>query len=340
VSAGTRPDALVVMDADSWAMLFDRTRRQRLHRLTQERSPAWLPSFGGPAADRRLTGVEVLLTGWGAPLLDTDALNRFPDLRAVLHCGGSVRPVVTPQVWERGIVVSSSADLNAGPVAEFTLAAFVMAGKKVPFLAADARRYRQDWSYRSTHGTLSNDGLTIGVVGFSRIGRRVVRMAVERLRDVTVLVSDPYADPEEVRAAGATLTGLEEMLPRLDILSIHAPDLPSTRQMIAAPQLAALPDHATVINTARGALIDTDALTAECLTGRLHAMLDVTDPEPLPSGSPLYDLPNVMLTPHVAGSLDSETFRMADGALDELERFIQGLPLVREVDPSSLAFGA
>ena len=182
-------------------------------------------------------------------------------------------------------------------------------------------------------------GRTIGVVGFSRIGRRVVSL-LQQLDSATVLVADPYADPYEVAAAGARLVPLDELLPRVDVLSIHAPALPSTRHMIGAEQLARLRRNATVINTARGSLIDTAALERECAAGRLHAILDVTDPEPLPADSVLYDLPNVMLTPHVAGSLGSEIHRMTDAALDELERFVRGEALQSAVSSETLRVSA
>jgi phosphoglycerate dehydrogenase-like enzyme len=332
------PSALAVMHRAAWEMQFDTARVARLHSLAAAPDQPWTPDLAA-VPDPALAGVEVLLTSWGAPTLDAALLERLPRLRAVLHCAGSVRRLVSDALYDRGVLVSSSADLNAEPVAEFTLAAVIMAGKKAPFLAADARTAREDWSYRAGRGRLTNSGLTIGLVGFSRVGRRVAAL-LRQLHDVTVLVADPYADPDEVTAAGATLVGLEEMLPRLDVLSIHAPDLPSTRHMVGAAQLAALPDHATLINTARGALVDTAALEAECVSGRLHAVLDVTDPEPLPASSPLYDLPNVMLTPHVAGSLDTEARRMTDGALDELERLVAGRPLARAVQRDELATSA
>ncbi len=331
------PRTLVVMAHDAWELQFDDRRRARLAQLSRDGQVTWTGSLDDPAVADRLAEVEVLLTGWGTPLIGDDELSRLPSLRAVLHCAGTVRGIVAPAVWGRGVLVSSSADLNADPVAEFTIAAMVMAGKKAPFLAADARRYREDWSYKTRRGPLSNTGRTVGIVGFSRIGRRVVRLAVDRLPDVTCLVVDPYADPAEVARAGAQLIGLAEALPRLDFLSIHAPELPETHHLIGAPQLAALPDGATLINTARGSLVDTAALEAECVAGRLHAILDVTDPEPLPASSPLYDLPNVMLTPHVAGSLGSETLAMTDGALDELERLVDGRPLARPVHVEDLA---
>ncbi|MFJ4620756.1 hydroxyacid dehydrogenase [Streptomyces sp. NPDC088812] len=335
-----RPRTLVVMGNEAWDMQFDDARRARLRELADTFAPMWAPTFESPTIRGHLADVEVLLTGWGTPRLTADRLARLPGLRAVLHCAGTVRGLVGPELWQRGILVSTSADLNADPVAEYTLAAVIMAGKKAPFLAADARRHREDWSYRRRRCPRSNLGPTIGIVGFSRIGRRVISMLTRTLHDVTCLVADPYATPREVSRAGARLVDLDEMLPALDILSLHAPALPETRRMIGAPQLAALPDHSCVINTARGSLVDTAALEAECATGRLHAILDVTDPEPLPGDARLYDLPNVMITPHIAGSLDSETMRMADGALDELERLAHGQPLARAVSRAALTHSA
>jgi phosphoglycerate dehydrogenase-like enzyme len=130
------------------------------------------------------------------------------------------------------------------------------------------------------------------------------------------------------------------VLRSVDVLSLHAPLLPETIGMIGARELALLRDGATLVNTARGALIDTDALTRECASGRLDAILDVTDPEPLPDDSPLYDLPNVSITPHISGSLGSETFRLTDAALDELQRWVNGEALTSQVTMADLGMAA
>lgn len=326
--------ALVLMTPDTFADQFDPTRLERLSSLVTLTDPMCVSDLDELPLDV-LAGVEVVISGWGAPALTADRISLLPALRHVIHCGGTVKSLVSPALWARGVAVSSAADPNAIPVAEFTFAAIVLAGKKAPFLAADARTHRGDWSYRHERGQLSNLGLRVGIIGFSRIGRRVVKR-LQQLEDVTVLVFDPFADPDKVAAAGAELTSLQSLLPRVDVLSIHAPNLPTTFHLIGAEELALLPDHATVINTARGQLLDTDALTAECVPGRLHAILDVTDPEPLPASSVLYDLPNVMITPHIAGSLDTEIRRMTDTALDELERVCRGQRLRHEVTEGDL----
>jgi len=333
------PHALVVMARDVYERQFDAPRLTRLRGLARVPEPVFADDLEDPAIAERLSAVEVLLTGWGAPRLDAARLDRMPRLRAMLHCAGSVRPQVTEEFWRRGIRATSAAEVNAVPVAEFTLAAIIFAGKKAPFIAADPATRGDDGLHITRYGELSNLGRTIGVVGFSRVGRRVVEL-VQQLGDVTCLVADPYADPARIAAAGGVPVGLDELLPRVDVLSLHAPELPATRHLIGAAELAALRTHATLINTARGSLVDSSALERECATGRLNAILDVTDPEPLPADSVLHRLPNVMVTPHLAGSLGSELKRMTDAALDELERFAGGRPFRDEVTRGDLLLSA
>lgn len=322
-----RPEALLVMDDRARRMQFGPDEDARLRALATLGEPVRVTAYDTPEAKERLADVEVLLTSWGAPRISSDVLELAPRLRAVLHCAGTVRPLVSDAVWERGLLVTNAVAENALPVAEFTVAAIFMAGKKAPFLANVARTRRADWSYVGEHGNLSNREGTVGIVGFSRTGRQVVaRLTVPGSGPETreILVADPLVDPAVVAEAGARLVPLDELLAASDIVSLHAPELPSTRHLIGARELALMADGATLINTARGAVVDTAALERECATGRIYAMLDVTEPEPLPASSVLYDLPNVMITPHVAGSLGSETRRMTAAALDELERYARG----------------
>jgi phosphoglycerate dehydrogenase-like enzyme len=224
-------------------------------------------------------------------------------------------------------------------VAEYTLAAIIFAGKKAHVLAAQSRQEPFSWHAVGDREDLSNYGRVIGIVGFSRTGRQVM----ERLRMLEtgrILVTDPYADPVAVAAAGGRLVELDELLAHAEILSLHLPELPETRHAIGARELALLPDGATVINTARGSVIDTAALESECATGRLNAILDVTEPDPLPAGSLLASLPNVMVTPHIAGSLGTETRRMSAQALGELERYVRGEPPLQAVTREVLEVSA
>jgi phosphoglycerate dehydrogenase-like enzyme len=325
-----KPQVMIVMDRPSFEAHFDQLRLDRLTHLTSPAEPLWVDELTSPAVRDQLATTEVLLTSWGAPMLTDEVLAAAPALRAVFHCAGSVRPIVSDGVWARGIRVTSAAEANAVPVAEFTLAAVIAAGKKLLFPQATTT---------TGYGHRSNYHRTIGLVGFSRVGRRVIDL-LGVLDIAECLVADPHADPTEVARAGATLLDLYDLLPRTEILSLHAPALPSTRHLIGARELALLPDHATVINTARGSLIDTDALVRECGSGRLFAILDVTDPEPLPPDHPLLGMPTVVLTPHLAGSIGSEVLRLSDLTLDELGRWVAGAPLLAEVTSADFALRA
>jgi phosphoglycerate dehydrogenase-like enzyme len=149
--------------------------------------------------------------------------------------------------------------------------------------------------------------------------------------DFEVRVSDPFLESDEALRLGAKPCELEALLRDSDVVSLHAPALPETRHMLDRRRLSLMKDGATLINTARGALVDHAALEAELLSGRISAVLDTTDPEVLPPDSPLYELPNVFLTPHIAGAMGSETERLADLAIDEVERFAKGEPLVHAI---------
>ncbi len=322
------------MAADAFALLFDDTRRTRFAQLAEVTGPMLVSD--DPAVAGALAETEVLITSWGAPRLDAARLERMPRLRAVLHAAGSVRDIVTEEVWARGIRVTSAADVNAVPVAEFTIAAILFSGKRaLTHIRAPYDGTWDAWSQRS----IGNVDRTVGIVGFSRIGRRVVEL-LRPFDGLRAVVADPFADPEAVAAAGATLIPLDEVLPQADILSLHAPSLPSTRHMISARELAMLPDGATLINTARGALVDHEALLMECRTGRIDALLDVTEPEPLPADAQLRRLPNVAITPHLAGSLGTEARRLADAALDELAAYASGKAPLHPVTKAELEISA
>jgi phosphoglycerate dehydrogenase-like enzyme len=319
--------AIAMRDADLGA-LFGPTALAELRELATITHPGVLRRLDTDAAAAALADAEVLLTGWGTPRIDHAVLDLAPKLRAVVHAAGTVKTFLTDEVFARGIQVSSAADANSVPVAEFTFAAIVLGAKR---FGRFARQLHDTRSTRSTVGvpTIGTNGITVGVVGASRIGRRVLRL-VQHL-DATVLVYDPYLPRAEAAALGAEPVELDELCRRSTVLTLHAPEGPTTRHMLDARRLALLPDGAVVVNTARGSLIDTVALTAELVAGRLDALLDVTDPEPLPADSPLYELPNVVLTPHIAGALGNEVRRLGGQAVAELGRLATGRPLAHPV---------
>ncbi|MFF4895457.1 hydroxyacid dehydrogenase [Streptomyces sp. NPDC001068] len=289
--------------------------------------------LAGPGAREALARAEVLVTGWGCPTLDAAALDAAPALRAVLHAAGSVKGFTTPEVWKRGILVSSAAAANALPVAEYTLAMILLAGKDV-FAFRELMRARRGHPYGGVVPGIGNFQRRVGVVGASHVGRRVIELL--RPHDLAVGLTDPYVDSAAAARLGVPLLPLDELLRTSDIVTVHAPETPRTHRMVGARELALMPDGAVLINTARGSLVDHDALAAELRTGRLAAVLDVTDPEPLPADSPLFDLPNAFLTPHLAGSQGNELARLGLTVVAEAERLAAGEGLRYGVDHTVL----
>jgi phosphoglycerate dehydrogenase-like enzyme len=297
-----------------------------------------LTEFTSDAARAQLAGARVLLTGWGCPMIGDDVLAAAPRLEAVVHAAGTVKTHVGPAVFARGITVSSAAAANAVPVAEYTLAMILLANKAVPMLAAAYRARRGALDLRAGFPDIGNFGKTVGVLGASKIGRRLIELL--KPFDLDVLVADPYVDKSTADELGVRLVGIDELFAAGDVVSIHAPAVPATDGLVTARLLASMRTGATLINTARGSLVDTGALIAELRRGRISAVLDVTEPEVTEPRSPLWELPNVQLTPHVAGAMGNELARLGAAAADEVRRVLTGAPLRHAVDPATLSVTA
>ncbi|MEU5577705.1 hydroxyacid dehydrogenase [Streptomyces huasconensis] len=320
--AGGPPITALAMGADVAARVFPPDLRERLGACAELAPGVLTGPLTGAASRRVLAGAEILVTGWECPPLTPEVLAYAPRLRAVVHAAGSVKALVTEAVWERGIVVSSAADANAAPVVAFTLAAITFAAKGALRTAAG---YAAGWPpFIERTGA---DACTVGVIGASRIGRGVIAALRASDAGYRVLLTDPYVTPAEAASLGAELSPLPELCARSGIVTVHAPQLPETRGLLNEAMLRLMPDGGCVINTARGSLVDTEALARECGTGRLDAFLDVTDPEPLPAGHALLTLPNVLVTPHIAGAQGSEVRRLGEYAAAEVERYVAGEPL-------------
>lgn len=287
--------------------------------------------FADPAARETLERVEFLVTGWGCPVVDETALSAMPRLRLIAHAAGSVKHHLTSAVWRRGIAVSSAAAANAEPVAEYTRAVILLAAKRA---FARAARYTANGVAEHHAADCGYIGRTIGIVGASRIGRRVVELL--RGYDLRILVYDPYLSTDEVTGLGAESVSLDELCRRADVVSVHAPELSETRHLIDDRRMNLMRDGAVLINTARGSLVDTEALVEHCRSGRLDAILDVTDPEPLPPGHPLLLLPNAWVTPHLAGAEGTEIALLGEYAVAEVRRYFADQPLLGRVTETDL----
>ncbi len=311
--------------------LFSRRDLDRIASLGTLLNAEPITAWSDPRAPALLATADVVLGHWGCPPLDSDMLALAPNLGLFAYAAGTVKSVVSDGLWQRDIRVTSGALANAEPVAEFTLASIFFANKRVfwraggPFALDDVAQNAQ----------LGNYNRTIGLVGASMVGRRVIEL-LKPFPHLRVTLYDPFVTLEQANALGVEKQGLNELCAGCDVLSIHAPELPSTRHMIGPDQLALLKDGAVVINTARGSLLDHDALGVHAGEGRILAVLDVTDPEPLPDDHPLRAMPNVVLTPHLAGSQGSEVKRMTEYVIDEIARWSRNQPAANEVTKDQL----
>ena len=307
---------------------------QRLRKLTN--LVAEEPFREVAELDDAMQQVEVLVTSWGCPRIDAATIDQLPRLKLIAHLAGSVKGFLDDVVWRRGILVSNAVAANAVPVAEYTIAAILFANKKVFQLNRfylDNKENRAPWTNEAPD--VGNYRKTVGIVGASQVGQLVISMLAPF--DIRILLYDPFVTPLAARDMGAVKVGLSELLSGSDVVSLHAPLLSDTHHMIGARELSLMRDGATLINTARGGLVDQDALLQELTKDRLFAVLDTTEPEVLPANSPFYRLANVFLTPHIAGSLGDETQRLTDFIVAEIERFARGNALKHLVRREHLA---
>lgn len=330
-----KPRLAFAMAADKTLHVLPPSLIARLAKSCSILDPIPIEDFSTPKARQLLAETEILLTGWGCPSVNTSVLADAPNLALIAHAAGTVKYFIAPAVYARGVLVTHAADANAIPVAEYTLAAIIFANKSM-FRLRDL--YRSDRtrasSYREMDTLIGNFARTIGIVGASRIGRLVVDLLDPF--DYDIVLHDPHVSPADPIRDKVRLTALDDLMAQSDVVSLHAPSLPSTRHMIGRPELARMKTGATLINTARGALVDEAALLDQLRTGRINAVIDVTDPEIPPPSSDFFTLPNVFLTPHAAGAIGTERQRLGIMAVEEVERFVAGQPLRHAIMPEAL----
>lgn len=281
--------------------------------------------------------VETIFTTWGMPAFTEEEIrNAFPSLKAVYYAAGSVRYFAAPFL-SCGVRVHSAWAANAVPVAECTTAQILLANKgffkscrlcsKERALRDEAKRYAEEKS--------GNFDASVGIIGAGMIGKMVIRAL--KSYDLKVIAYDKFLSKEELAALGAEKVTLDALFSRCDTISNHIANLPETVGMLRYEHFSRMKKNATFINTGRGAqVVEEDLLRALIEEPDRTAILDVTDPEPPFENSKLYNLPNVFLTPHIAGSSGNEVRRMGEYMLEEYRRGAQNERFLYEVTPKML----
>ena len=313
-----RLKGLYSLDSEIFDLVYGPEQREQIARHVTMIAP---PLTGEALSHRPdlLDKVEVIFSGWGGPRFDEQFFDRAPHMKGVFHAGGAPASV-PPNAQERGVVMTSAHISNSIPVAEYTLATILFSLKHGWHLIHQTKTMRTFPDRNQVPGCF---GSTVGLISMGAIAR-ILRVLLEPF-DLEVLASDPFLSPAEADDLDVTLASLDQIFERSNVVSLHTPMMPETEGMITGRHLMSMGPGATFINTARGGVVRQEELI-EVAKRRpdLQFVLDVTFPEPPDRESPLYDLPNVVLTPHIAGSAGGECRRMGQYLVEELERFVAG----------------
>ncbi len=270
--------------------------------------------------------------------LTREVMQRAVRLHAVVVPSSGYDNIDVPAATELGLPVINAAGSAYEPVAEHAIGLMLSVAKWIAVADRRAHVLRRGESNRAMLLTEAPTpsvlwGKRLGVIGFGFIGRSLA----QKCRDafgMDVVAYDPFFDKAGAARLGVRLTDLDEVLATCDYLSVHSPLTPQTRGLIGARELATMKTSAVLVNTARGAIVDTDALVAALDAGTIAAAaLDVTEPEPLPDGHPLYSMDNVVLTPHIAGIAREYLAMNAASTARDLLAVLDGRRPERLVDP-------
>lgn len=269
----------------------------------------------------RLRGAAGLITGWGDGPLSEANIDAATDLKIICIIGSAVKQYSAYHAIDRGLVVCNTARAIGDAVAECALAMMLMLLRELPAHMESARRGGWRPSVLPERET-DLTGRTVGLIGCGAVGFRVVELLQPFKPEL--LVYDPYLAKSVALQHGFRLVGLEELLRRCEVISVHAGLTPETEGMIGKAQLDLMRDDAVLVNTARGGIFDQEALTAKLAEGNIRAALDVFVQEPLPKNHPLRTMRNVIVTPHMGGASADTDRRVGEAVVRDMELFFSG----------------
>lgn len=323
-----KPIVGLALSPDMCKKMFRIEDLDRLHSVVSVRGP--LPPNATVDDYRKLLAeANVLITGWGTMRLSQPLLAAAPKLKLIAHSAGTIKSLVDESAFDRGIRITTAASANAVSVAQYTVSMMVAMLKQIPWISVAYAKGDIEEIRRRRAVIRELMDMDVGIIAASRVGREVINILKTYPR-ITIKCYDPFLTPQRAEELGVVPVTFQEAC-RCEVVSIHAPNIPETQRMFGARALSLLPDHGVFINTARGALVDEDALVNELKRRPLYACLDVTDPEPPRPDSPLRTAPNLILTPHIAGAMQQACKDMGQLAIEETLRFVVGEKLLHEV---------
>jgi D-3-phosphoglycerate dehydrogenase len=289
-------------------------------------------------AVERIQDAEIVVANRERTPLGAAVLDRLPKLKLIAQTGARGAHLDIPAATERGIVIAGtagsknvrSAGVNAASTVELTIGLMIAASRRIP--DGDVQMRTGRWA-----GFIGRElaGRKLGVVGLGRIGGRVAEIA--KAIGMDVLAWSPNMTPERAAAAGVTAMDLDDVLRESDVVSVHLTLSPMSRGIISRERLALMKPDALLVNTARGPIVDEDALLERLQTGKLWgAALDVYGEEPLPPGHPITKLSNVVLTPHVGWVAEDSYVSFFEGIVENVTAYLDGRPIPRVVNPDVL----
>ena len=291
----------------------------------------WLDTANATIDDlkQKIADCDTYITCWGSPALTPEILECAPKLKLLTHLGSTVAPVVCDEVYERGIKVISGFDYFSKSTAEGTVAYMLAAVRNIPFYN-DRLKEKRVWRETDDY-TDSVIYKKVGLVGYGGVGRYVAKML--STFDVDMKISARRELPQEDKDLfGFTQCSMEEIFETCDIISIHLAYNNHTHHMIDDALLSKIKPGALLVNTARGAVIDEDAMIKHLEKGHFYAALDVYESEPINMDNPMLNLPNVLMLPHQAGVTVNLRAVLTHDLLQESVDFIDNnIPVKNEI---------
>ena len=323
-----KPEILVTIPEKSkiFDTFFGEEQKSRLEKTGNVRWNTGSENYTEQQLAEQLEGVDICITGWGTPMFTASVLNRAKNLKLIAHDAGTVRPMVTDEVFARGIRVCSGNEIFARSVAEGVIAYLLTALRRIPWY--HEQTMKGNWpGMERTRGLLDR---TVGLIGYGTIAGYLADML--KAFGCKILVNSKHTPDQILREKGLTRATEEEIFSTCDIVSVHRSLTEKTWHSIGKSQLERMKDGAIFVNTSRGAVVKEDELTEILSHKKISAILDVYETEPLPVQSGLRALNNVLLMPHAAGPTEDRRVLVTDYILDDIERFLKGEKMAGEVD--------